>query len=386
MTTQNFLNSINLKGSLGISSATTISGVLTTKVGSAGSVTAFAGSNNIIESNTDNYLSLLSPNANARGILFGSPASNVAGTIQYNNASYLNGMVFSTNGNRTALVLRDTGSLNQLLAPTNPSFNSPNYSFIDDNSTGLAYSAGALFLVIGGSDVVDLSLTQVSFTQPIELLDGSAAAPIFRFISDTDTGFYRPANNTIGITLSGVEVVEIQPNTLNSTIPFRGSSGSVSSPTFSFFGDTNTGIFSAGADILSLTTAGAERARFAAAGGLQLGGNSTAPTSTFPVQSGGLKSIANNATATVANGGFNGIIMIISSEGNVAMFYLRGAANNTQELLDISGVYSITQATATSTNVYHDGSNYVIENKRGSTNNYTIFAFGDGNGATPAIN
>ena len=38
--------------------------------------------------------------------------------------------------------------------------------------------------------------------------DGTAAAPGLSFASDTDTGFFRPAANQLGIATSGVERVE----------------------------------------------------------------------------------------------------------------------------------------------------------------------------------
>jgi hypothetical protein len=54
--------------------------------------------------------------------------------------------------------------------------------------------------------------------------------------------------------------------------------GSAAAPSFSFDSDPNTGIYSAGADQLAISTGGAERARLDSSGRL-LVGTSTAPTS-----------------------------------------------------------------------------------------------------------
>jgi hypothetical protein len=64
----------------------------------------------ILESSTTNYLSILSPDANVRGILFGSPVNVRDGGIHY-NVSGLRGMHFRTNGNTTRMILDQSGKL-----------------------------------------------------------------------------------------------------------------------------------------------------------------------------------------------------------------------------------------------------------------------------------
>jgi len=57
------------------------------------------------------YLSILTPNANERGIFFGEPASNIAGGIIYNSAGALDGFQFRTNGNNTRMTIGSAGDL-----------------------------------------------------------------------------------------------------------------------------------------------------------------------------------------------------------------------------------------------------------------------------------
>ena len=78
---------------------------------SAGATTANTSSTGIFERNSTNYISILSPEANARGILFGAPSSNAAGGIIYNSSGALNGLDFRTNGNVSRMILDAAGNL-----------------------------------------------------------------------------------------------------------------------------------------------------------------------------------------------------------------------------------------------------------------------------------
>ena len=77
--------------------------------GSAGIVTANANSPLVIENSTSNYISLLTPDANEKGILFGDASNNSDGGILYNST---NSMQFRTNGNATRMTLNSLGDLN----------------------------------------------------------------------------------------------------------------------------------------------------------------------------------------------------------------------------------------------------------------------------------
>ena len=80
--------------------------------GSAGSVTGFSTAPLIVENSANSYINILAPDANATGILFGKPASNISGGIVYNDASFNpNGLDFRTNGNISQMVLNSSGNL-----------------------------------------------------------------------------------------------------------------------------------------------------------------------------------------------------------------------------------------------------------------------------------
>jgi len=80
--------------------------------GSAGAVTANANAAIAIERSGSNYLNILSPDANERGILFGAPTlGNAAGGVIFNNASTPDGIQFRTGGNSTKMVIDVLGNV-----------------------------------------------------------------------------------------------------------------------------------------------------------------------------------------------------------------------------------------------------------------------------------
>jgi len=99
-----------VQGSVGIGT-TSPEEALHVQEGSAGAVTANAGSIAVFEKAGDAYLSILTPDANARGILFGQPASPEAGGIIYDAGSIQNGFQFRTFNNSTRMVITDTGDV-----------------------------------------------------------------------------------------------------------------------------------------------------------------------------------------------------------------------------------------------------------------------------------
>jgi hypothetical protein len=92
--------------------------------------------------------------------------------------------------------------------------------------------------------------------------------------------------------------------------------------------------------------------------------------------------VANGTTATVPNGSvyqpsstsvFSGFLLIANAtDGGVGLFLLGGGV--VVEVADTLGVYSNAVGTATSTNVYWDGSSqYLIKNNTGGSRVYSIF-------------
>jgi len=79
--------------------------------GSAGAVTAVANTVLTIENSGDAFLSILAPDANEKAIVFGEPASNVAGGIHYNTSAIPDGFEFIVANGFSFLSLSAAGNL-----------------------------------------------------------------------------------------------------------------------------------------------------------------------------------------------------------------------------------------------------------------------------------
>jgi len=84
-------------------------------------------------------------------------------------------------------------------------------------------------------------------------------------------------------------------------------------------------------------------------------------------------SMASDATAIISANTATGILFISSSEDVSAVFSLMGPTNQTRELLDPDGFFSVTKNTASSYNIYYETGNYYIQNKRGLTTTVSIY-------------
>jgi len=107
-------------------------------------------------------------------------------------------------------------------------------------------TAGAGVSITVGPGAITISATDGDIT----LDDGTAASPSLHFTNDPDTGIYRPAANTLGISVSGTQVAYFDENGL--TVPSAGvvaggsihaGNGNANNPSLSFDGDQDTGFF-----------------------------------------------------------------------------------------------------------------------------------------------
>jgi len=79
--------------------------------GTAGTVSADSNSVAVLENSGRAYLSILTPAADERGILFGDPTSSADGGIIYNTGSTPDGFQFRTSGNQSRMALSSAGNL-----------------------------------------------------------------------------------------------------------------------------------------------------------------------------------------------------------------------------------------------------------------------------------
>ena len=122
---------------------------------------------------------------------------------------------------------------------------------------------GLLNLQSNGSTIVAITGSGISVTGTVTqtgvatFAAGTAAAPAITFTGDTNTGIYSPGADTIAFAEGGTEALRI-----NSSAQVEFTAGSASTPSVTFTGDTNTGIYSPGADRIGFAEGGAQVGEF----------------------------------------------------------------------------------------------------------------------------
>jgi hypothetical protein len=111
---------------------------------------------------------------------------------------------------------------------------------------------------------------------------GAAATPSVTFTGDTNTGLYSPGADQVGITTGGTVRLTTTTTGITSALPVDVPLGAVGTPSITFTGDLNTGIYSPAADTLAFVEGGVEAMRIDSSGRLGIG--TSAPTSTLHVQ------------------------------------------------------------------------------------------------------
>jgi len=166
-------------------------------------------------------------------------------------------------------------------------------------------AVGHTNLTAGGSEVVDMTnsdmtiLKPLTLTDPIKLTSGTLGAPAYTFAADTNTGMYQSvvdeldfaANGTRVATMTSANMYIYEPLILSSNI--LTSDGNVSAPAYSFTADTNTGMYQSVADELDFAAGGIQIASMTTTGMSVLqpltlstkllvpGGSAAAPSVTF---------------------------------------------------------------------------------------------------------
>ena len=138
----------------------------------------------------------------------------------------------------------------------------PSISFFNDLNTGFyRTTTDSIGVTTGGTLRLTVDTAAFTGTLPWRGQDGSATDPAFSFSGDTNTGMFRTTTDSLGFTAGGTNRLTIDTTALTPTLPILGPNGSVSAPTFSFSGDTNTGIYWSSADQLSIAAGGSEQFR-----------------------------------------------------------------------------------------------------------------------------
>jgi hypothetical protein len=120
------------------------------------------------------------------------------------------------------------------------------------------------------------SVTVSGITRALPL--GSATAPALAFASDKNTGLFSPGADQVSVATNGVERLRVNATGQVGAV----SLGTNAAPAYSFTGDPNTGIFSPGADQLAISTNGTGRLFVTSLG--RVGVNTDSPAFIFQIQ------------------------------------------------------------------------------------------------------
>lgn len=112
-----------------------------------------------------------------------------------------------------------------------------------------------LFVRINGSTVGPLG-TGGGPSFPLLGTDGTAGAPTYSFSSDSTNGMYLSGTDTLGWSTDSTLRLSLSTTVLTSTLPILAPAGSLSNPSYSFSGDTDTGFYTAAANNLVAVTGG----------------------------------------------------------------------------------------------------------------------------------
>lgn len=171
----------------------------------------------------------------------------------------------------------------------------PSATFVNDTDTGWHRNGADNWGIdLGGSEVYTLSAAGQTYTGDlfaplitktgtIDITDGSAAAPTATFANDTDTGIFRYAAESWGITTGGTSHINFvngstrintaasngERLTVNGQALITGTmtvnsqvripDANAAAPAITFNNDTDTGFFRTGADNWGISTGGTER-------------------------------------------------------------------------------------------------------------------------------
>jgi hypothetical protein len=139
----------------------------------------------------------------------------------------------------------------------------PTYSFIEDSTDGM-FNPVKNQVAIATNGVTRITVTDASIIGAVPFLQGfgTASAPTYSFNGEVTSGMYRSAANTLGFSTSSTLRFSISTTQVTSTLPFIGPVGSVTAPTYSFTGDTDTGIYRLSAGQMAVSSTGTLVAHF----------------------------------------------------------------------------------------------------------------------------
>jgi hypothetical protein len=246
------------------------------------------------------------------------------------------------------------------------------YQWWPDTTTGLLKirnAANNAWITIGTLASANLGLLPLAggtMTGVLAVTAGTAALPGIAVSGDLNTGLVSPGADQLAITTGGTSRLAVSTTAVSSTLPVDVPLGAVGTPSLTFTGDLNTGLFSSGADAIDIATAGTRRFGVSSAGELTVyGGNLTLngqgdlrladSDSSNYVALQAPATVASNVTFTLPSAdGTNGQVLATNGTGTLSFTAAGGASN----LADgTAATPSVNFSSDTDTGVFRAGAN-----------------------------
>ena len=212
-------------------------------------------------------------------------------------------------------------------------------------------------------------------TTDIQLGLGAAATPSLTFTGDLNTGVFSPGADQVSITTGGTERVRFDAVGQIEAV----SLGTAAAPTYSFTTDPNTGIYSPGADQVSIATGGTQRVTVDASGRLGIG--TASPAQALTVEGAGdtyaqVKRTVSGSESTFLVGAESGKTVIYSRDNTTGGRALQFSIGTTPAAtIDASGRLGIGTASPTA-NLHVSGTGILVNGQTTATLNLNGSSYG----------
>ena len=151
------------------------------------------------------------------------------------------------------------------------------YQWWADTTTGLLKQRNAAnnaWITIGTLASANLGLLPLAggtMTGALAVTAGTAALPGIAVSGDLNTGITSPGADQLAISTGGTSRLAVSTTAVSSTLAVDVPLGAAATPSITFTGDLNTGVFSPGADTIALVTGGTNRVHVTSGGLVGIG-------------------------------------------------------------------------------------------------------------------
>jgi hypothetical protein len=191
---------------------------------------------------------------------------------------------------------------------------------------------------------------------------GDASTPGITFTGDLNTGIYSPGADQVAISTNGTGRLTVGTTAVTSTLPVDVPLGAVGTPSITFTGDLNTGIYSPAADTIAFAEGGVEAMRIDSSGRVGIG--VTAPSNALEVSGSFRTFSAANGDVSITH---SGLVSTLQAAGSIALAF--GSNNAERGRFDTSGRFLV----GTSTSI---GANSALQTVRINNSQLATFHLG----------